>query len=236
MSNQGFAFWQTQIHPEDQELLIGGEPYSRTHSATNAQRGEHLTPEGLAPFILETLAAAGDLPFNKLPAAQPQPKEANKMSVLKTFCFNATREQIVALFADETVALETLQMCAFVALGGSPAELGAMPSAAPAVLAPNGQKRRGRPPGVPRAPETNNGDGDNPIDAVVKALASSGVGFAVADVVAGAGNNISKAQAAGAIKRAMLQGVLKNHGDRRWSRYGATAAIAKAASQAARGK
>jgi hypothetical protein len=154
---------------------------------------------------------------------------------------SSDRPSIVAMLANETIPLETLRAGVYAMLGGDPREMlpsdGGPPSlakAAPdasaaAVTAPAGKKKAGRP-----KKEAAPVDAASPAALAVSGLVATGQGFAKADVIKVSG--CSPAQAGTALKNAMGAGQVKQFGDRRFSRYGKTEAIAKAASEAAQGK
>lgn len=156
-----------------------------------------------------------------------------------------TREQLIGLVNDESVPILTLRMVVCAALGGNAAtlqELAAASGEAPATgngkqaKAPKGVATTN--PGFPAAPkpaaasQALDGNGGNPADRAVVGFIDAQVGFAVSDVVAAAG--CTTTVAAGAIRRAVKHGKLHMAGERRFSRYAPTKALAAKASNEAK--
>ena len=153
-----------------------------------------------------------------------------------------TRDQLLAAITDPSVTDDTLRKALIHCLNGSAAPVAA------AVAPPHSKKAKApkaalvavltaeqiaaqaraaiarTAPAVPAAPSA--------ADAVVGALLASGAGFAVADVIAAGGG--TRSQVGTAIKHAMKAGTCFRAGERRFTRYAASEAVAAAASTGAR--
>lgn len=149
------------------------------------------------------------------------------------------RAQLCALLADESVPIEALRTAACALLGGDPSAMTAPEPEAPQETEieklqrqlaelQGGKVKRGRPPAT-----ASNGESGKRADKAVAALMATGEGFSTGDVIQAAG--CSRAEASSACKRAVQSLGLKSFGEKRFSRYGKTEAIAKKASLAARG-
>jgi hypothetical protein len=144
-----------------------------------------------------------------------------------------TREQLLGILADETaVPLDTLRMMVFVGLGGEPSETPA-PAVAPAAPAKGkGKGNAGKPPAPAKPTAATAAAGTDAMAVAMAEFAKAGIGFAIADLHTASG--ASKGRCKTAVKNAMAAGTLFNAGDRRFSRYGHTQAVAQVAADAAR--
>lgn len=154
--------------------------------------------------------------------------------MLNALIQSLTRDQLIVALADPSVTDDTLRAAVLHCANGA----ATVAPVAPPPLAPNASdaaKRKAKKDAAKAAPVAP--AAQSPADAVVSALAASGNGFAVADVIAAAGGEsvVTRSQASSAIKRAVKAGTLFGAGSRRFTRYAATAAIATAASIASRG-
>jgi len=145
-----------------------------------------------------------------------------------------TRPQLLAILSDEeAVPTETLKAMVFVGLGGEPTPAATPAPAAPKAKAPKAKAPKAKAPkaAAPAAPAAAK-PSPEAINVAIEAFATNQMGFAIADLATASG--LSKGRCKTAVKNAMAAGTLFNAGDRRFSRYGATQAIAQAASDAAR--
>lgn len=154
--------------------------------------------------------------------------------MLEKMIAQQNRETLVALLTDESVDLDTLRVCVAAAMGGD-AELTAQlcgATAAPATKSGgNGATAAPAKPPKPPKPAATSG-GNSTIDIALEGLRATGQGFATGDLAAASG--CSKDAARRALKKAVSDGRLHKHGKRRFTRYAATEAAAKAASEADR--
>jgi ribosomal protein L12E/L44/L45/RPP1/RPP2 len=156
------------------------------------------------------------------------------------------RETIVAMLSQETVPLDTLRICACVALNGDVSTLqsllggeapAAAAAAAPQAAAPAAAPATPKPKGKKRKPKDNGNGAPRVIDVVLDALTASGEGFAKSDVEAAVqaqGAKFSPGQYTREIAKRLEAGTLHQGGERRFAMYASTKKAADAASLAKR--
>ncbi len=169
--------------------------------------------------------------------------------MLQNLINSLDRTQLLAAINDDSVSVDTLRSALFHCLNGATPAPTAAPvaplAAAKTTKAAAAAARAAIAAAVPAAPvavpapiaaPAGATSAAEPADAIVAALAASGAGFAVANVIdAGAAHKVTRSMASSAIKRAVTAGTLFGAGKLRFKRYGATLAIATAASTTGRG-
>lgn len=151
------------------------------------------------------------------------------MTIANLVTATMTREQCLAVLSDPGTPELVLRGAVAALLGGTPVAAAAAPVATPAgAKAP---KARQVAAGAPAAPAVAAAGGAPTPEAAIAALAPDG--FSKGDLAALTGLDAKASALNTAIKNALAAKTIHAAGERRFMRYGATAAIAKACSQAA---
>lgn len=169
-------------------------------------------------------------------AALPQESETTMSLNLKDVIFRMSKDQLLDCLKDPSICDDALRSAVFVLVGGNPEDLA--PSNGAAVVAPAAsapvaaaapKPAKGRKTAAPAAPVAGAPDAvTTGLLALAQQLGAVGKGFALSQVVTVTGATRSQCQRA--LKNAVAAGQIHGAGDRRFSRYGLTAAIATAQS------